>query len=158
SKVSAHASNIEPARRRPRLRYASSRLCVELLPIAGGEVEAFGRISQLKQVWYTHCHGFSTVTMTGSLAWRTRQGCAAHLPEAACNQSARPASHTTTMQQRQIAARLLSLVFAFAVLIQLLACTASGQPRGPIPAAKVDATLASKPGKQTAVFAGGCFW
>ena len=64
-----------------------------------------------------------------------------------------------TMQQRNVAARLLSLAFALAVTIQVLACSAaSGQPRGPIPAAKVDATLASKPGKQTAVFAGGCFW
>ena len=28
----------------------------------------------------------------------------------------------------------------------------------PMPAAKVDQTLASTPGKETAVFAGGCFW
>jgi peptide-methionine (S)-S-oxide reductase len=62
------------------------------------------------------------------------------------------------MQQRNVAARLFSLTFAFTVFVQFLACTASGQPRAPIPAAKVDATLASKPGKQTAVFAGGCFW
>jgi peptide-methionine (S)-S-oxide reductase len=62
------------------------------------------------------------------------------------------------MQHRQIAARLLGLTFAFTIVIQFLACTASGQPRAPIPAAKTDAPLASKPGKQTAVFAGGCFW
>ena len=62
------------------------------------------------------------------------------------------------MQKRVIATRFLSLTLAFALVIPLFACTASGQPRAPIPAAKVDATLASKPGKQTAVFAGGCFW
>ena len=49
-------------------------------------------------------------------------------------------------------------MFALTVVIPSLFCSASGQPRAPIPAAKVDATLASKPGKQTAVFAGGCFW
>jgi len=62
------------------------------------------------------------------------------------------------MQKRLIAARFLSLTLALAVVIPFFACTASGQPRGPIPAAKMDAPLASKPGKQTAVFAGGCFW
>jgi peptide-methionine (S)-S-oxide reductase len=62
------------------------------------------------------------------------------------------------MQQHNTATRFLSLAFTAIISIQLLACTASGQPRGPIPAAKVDETLASKPGKQTAVFAGGCFW
>ena len=62
------------------------------------------------------------------------------------------------MPKPVIAGRFLSLMLAFAVLLPLFACTASGQPRTPIPAAKVDTTLASKPGKQTAVFAGGCFW
>ena len=62
------------------------------------------------------------------------------------------------MRQREMTARLLNLAFAFSVVIPLFACPASGQPGAPIPAAKVDATLASKPGKQTAVFAGGCFW
>jgi peptide-methionine (S)-S-oxide reductase len=54
--------------------------------------------------------------------------------------------------------RLLHSVVAFALAISLFACSASSQPRGPIPAAKVDAPLATKSGKQTAVFAGGCFW
>lgn len=47
---------------------------------------------------------------------------------------------------------------ALGLTISILACSAKGQPKGPIPAAKVDAALASAPGKQTAVFAGGCFW
>jgi peptide-methionine (S)-S-oxide reductase len=62
------------------------------------------------------------------------------------------------MRQREMTARLLNLAFAISGVIPVFACPASGQPRAPIPAAKVDATLASKPGKQTAVFAGGCFW
>jgi len=75
-----------------------------------------------------------------------------------CNRWAGRASHKTTMQKPVIATRFLSLTLAFALVIPFFACTASGQPRAPIPAAKVDETLASKPGKQTAVFAGGCFW
>ncbi len=35
---------------------------------------------------------------------------------------------------------------------------ANAAAKAPIPAAKVDLPLASTPGKQTAVFAGGCFW
>jgi len=53
--------------------------------------------------------------------------------------------------------RNMSLTFAIAVAISLLSY-ANAEPRAPIPAAKVDATLAAKRGKQTAVFAGGCFW
>jgi peptide-methionine (S)-S-oxide reductase len=33
-----------------------------------------------------------------------------------------------------------------------------GAPKTPIPAATMDIALAAKPGRQTAVFAGGCFW
>ena len=40
--------------------------------------------------------------------------------------------------------------------IAVLGCHAA--PHGPIPAAKVDDTLATKPGRETAIFAGGCFW
>jgi len=53
--------------------------------------------------------------------------------------------------------RNMSLTFAIAVAISLLSY-ANAEPRAPIPAAKVDATFAAKRGKQTAVFAGGCFW
>jgi len=50
---------------------------------------------------------------------------------------------------------LLSLGFAFS----MLACAASSAPeRLPIPPAKVDAPRAHAAGKETAVFAGGCFW
>ncbi len=49
-----------------------------------------------------------------------------------------------------------SLVFGFAILV--FAGVALALTKSPIPAAKVDAPLAAAPGKQTAVFAGGCFW
>ena len=49
-----------------------------------------------------------------------------------------------------------SLVFGFAILV--FAGVAYASTKSPIPAAKVDAPLASATGKQTAVFAGGCFW
>ena len=49
---------------------------------------------------------------------------------------------------------LLSLAFAF----PLLACAGNAAPRQPIPPPKVDAPLAATAGKETAVFAGGCFW
>lgn len=53
--------------------------------------------------------------------------------------------------------RQSALVLTAAVL---LGCSVkAAPPRGPIPAAQVDVALASAPGgKQTAVFAGGCFW
>jgi peptide-methionine (S)-S-oxide reductase len=54
-----------------------------------------------------------------------------------------------------MAANLVSgLVFAFSVLADV----AVAVPRQPIPPAKVDAPLAVAAGKETAVFAGGCFW
>jgi peptide-methionine (S)-S-oxide reductase len=49
---------------------------------------------------------------------------------------------------------VLSLGFAFSIL----AYAAVAAPKQPIPPAKVDATLAVAAGKETAVFAGGCFW
>jgi len=49
---------------------------------------------------------------------------------------------------------LLSLGFALAIL----AYFAGAAPGRPVPPAKVDAARALKPGKDTAVFAGGCFW
>src|SRR5579883_1918040 len=55
-------------------------------------------------------------------------------------------------------ARMSRLLLASVFIISLLACSAKASPKAPIPAANVDAPLAASPGKQTAVFAGGCFW
>ena len=52
-------------------------------------------------------------------------------------------------------ARLLPFL-GFSLLI--LGCAASAAPKMPIPAASTDAPLAAGAGKETAVFAGGCFW
>jgi peptide-methionine (S)-S-oxide reductase len=49
---------------------------------------------------------------------------------------------------------LLSLGFAFSILAYVV----NAAPEQPIPAPKVDAPLAVAAGKETAVFAGGCFW
>jgi peptide-methionine (S)-S-oxide reductase len=48
----------------------------------------------------------------------------------------------------------LSLAFTFSIL----ACGASAAPGQPNPPPKFDAPLAAAAGKETAVFAGGCFW
>ena len=40
----------------------------------------------------------------------------------------------------------------------LFALAGKAAPNSPVPAAKLDAPVASAAGKQTAVFAGGCFW
>ncbi len=55
-------------------------------------------------------------------------------------------------------ARLMrgSVVMGFTLC--LAACLANAAPKTPIPPSKTDSSLASAPGKQTAVFAGGCFW
>ncbi len=53
--------------------------------------------------------------------------------------------------------RFSGLLLAIASTISFLACTAqAAAPK--VPPATTDLPLASKPGKQTAVFAGGCFW
>ena len=57
--------------------------------------------------------------------------------------------------------RLLSgfLILGCAILtIFLVGRNANAAPKTPIPPAKVDVSRASTSGKQTAVFAGGCFW
>jgi len=53
--------------------------------------------------------------------------------------------------------RIASLILS-TLTMGLLACTAQAAPRTPIPAATADVALAAAPGKQKAVFAGGCFW
>jgi len=49
-------------------------------------------------------------------------------------------------------------VALFGSLLATTACTAKASPPVAIPAPVVDATRASAPGQQKAVFAGGCFW
>ena len=49
---------------------------------------------------------------------------------------------------------VLGLVFAFSILVEVAVAAA----KEPIPPAKVDASLTVAAGKETAVFAGGCFW
>ncbi|MGA7555204.1 MAG: peptide-methionine (S)-S-oxide reductase MsrA [Candidatus Acidiferrales bacterium] len=51
---------------------------------------------------------------------------------------------------------LIGLGFAAVILVVLYVVHAA--PREPVPPAKVDAPLAATSGKETAVFAGGCFW
>ncbi len=48
---------------------------------------------------------------------------------------------------------VVTLLMAFAAC---LGCNAAN--KAPIPAPATDSALAQTPGKQTAVFAGGCFW
>lgn len=55
-------------------------------------------------------------------------------------------------------ARLLRCSVILGFTISLAACTAKAAPKTAIPPPKADLPLASTPGKQTAVFAGGCFW
>jgi peptide-methionine (S)-S-oxide reductase len=55
-------------------------------------------------------------------------------------------------------ARSLGLLFVFSSAALMFAYAASAAPKSPIPAAKVDLPPATAPGKQIAVFAGGCFW
>ena len=47
---------------------------------------------------------------------------------------------------------------ALGLMMSLSGCWMMAAPKAPIPAATVDATIATSAGKQTAVFAGGCFW
>src|SRR5215467_5026242 len=50
----------------------------------------------------------------------------------------------------------LSAVLGFTIFLS--ACSANAAPKSPIPPANADVSLTTAPGKQTAVFAGGCFW
>ena len=50
------------------------------------------------------------------------------------------------------------LFLSFAFAFSILAYGASAAPGQPIPPPKVDAPLATAAGRETAVFAGGCFW
>ncbi len=54
--------------------------------------------------------------------------------------------------------RLYRAMFALGITVALFACSAKSETKAPVPPAKIDAALATASGKQTAVFAGGCFW
>lgn len=54
--------------------------------------------------------------------------------------------------------RLRPSLVVLACAMFFAACSAKASQQKAIPPAKVDVSLASTPGKQTAVFAGGCFW
>lgn len=53
---------------------------------------------------------------------------------------------------------LIRCALAFGLSVPLLALSAQAAPKLPVPVAKVDASLSGAAGKETAVFAGGCFW
>jgi peptide-methionine (S)-S-oxide reductase len=57
-------------------------------------------------------------------------------------------------------AKSLRLIDSFIIvaLAGIIGCSAKAAPRTPIPAAQQDIPLATAVGRQTAVFAGGCFW
>jgi peptide-methionine (S)-S-oxide reductase len=57
-----------------------------------------------------------------------------------------------------MAARSIVSLLAFWSAVLPLVSLAVAAPGPPIPPAKIDLPLATAPGKQTAVFAGGCFW
>lgn len=52
----------------------------------------------------------------------------------------------------------LRSVFVLALAVGLLGCSAKAAPKTPIPPAQTDVALSASSGRQTAVFAGGCFW
>ncbi|MEO6829687.1 MAG: peptide-methionine (S)-S-oxide reductase MsrA [Acidobacteriaceae bacterium] len=57
-----------------------------------------------------------------------------------------------------MSARLARSLLVFGLSLGMLGSVAFAAKGPRIPAAAFDAPLAQKPGKQTAVFAGGCFW
>ena len=54
--------------------------------------------------------------------------------------------------------RLSRLFLGVALTFSIVSCATNAAPKMPIPPAKVDLPLAPATAKQTAVFAGGCFW
>jgi len=53
---------------------------------------------------------------------------------------------------------LARIVLGLGVVFLIFAYFMKTTPKQPIPPPKIDAPLAAAPGKETAVFAGGCFW
>jgi peptide-methionine (S)-S-oxide reductase len=62
------------------------------------------------------------------------------------------------MLPRFVRSFTVPVLLATAISLFLGCHAASAAPRTPVPAATIDASLATSPGKQTVVFAGGCFW
>jgi peptide-methionine (S)-S-oxide reductase len=62
------------------------------------------------------------------------------------------------IEVHSMTSRLLRLGLAIGFGLTLLCLSVDAASNLPIPPAKVDAQPATTPGKQTAVFAGGCFW
>lgn len=54
--------------------------------------------------------------------------------------------------------RMLRIFLVLGALSSLLISMATAAPKTPLPPPTTDASLSSTAGKQTAVFAGGCFW
>ena len=52
----------------------------------------------------------------------------------------------------------IPIAFNHAAVGLLMAAAVLAVPKAPIPAPSTDVTLAKQPGRETAVFAGGCFW
>jgi len=75
-----------------------------------------------------------------------------------CNRSPKSTSNDldTFMLTRLLVASVMVACSIFAII--LVGRSANAASKAPIPAAKVDLPLTSTAGKQTAVFAGGCFW
>ncbi len=72
---------------------------------------------------------------------------------------ARRTSYKWTFQEDCVTAHLITrVVFLLSVSAVAAVAVAGAAPREPIPPAKVDAPRATASGKETAVFAGGCFW
>jgi peptide-methionine (S)-S-oxide reductase len=62
------------------------------------------------------------------------------------------------MKEVFMTARLLGCILVFGFALFTMVHSGKAEPNAPVPPAKVDAPLAASSGKQTAVFAGGCFW
>lgn len=54
--------------------------------------------------------------------------------------------------------RILLSFVTLVLAMSILSCSVKAAPKAPIPPAKTDVPLATASGRQTAVFAGGCFW
>src|SRR5487761_460060 len=61
-------------------------------------------------------------------------------------------------KENKMPARLARPLLLLSVSVLALGCSANAATNPRVPAPTVDTPLAQKSGKQTAVFAGGCFW